>query len=117
MLGGEVPYTAFNARKSYIEKNPKTIEAFTKAIQKGIDYTYSHSDSELADVITNYFTDTSKNDLIEVIKRYRENDSWYKTTYITEEGFNRIQDIMEFNKVLDTRADYNVLVDNTYSNE
>lgn len=116
-LGGEVPYTTFNARKSFIENNPETIEAFTNAIQEGIDYTFSHNEEELADIIIDYFTDTSKKDLIEVIKRYKDNDSWYKTTYITEDGWNRIQDIMEYNKVLDSRVDYKILVDNTYSNE
>lgn len=116
-LGGEVPYTTFNARKSFIENNPETIEAFTNAIQEGIDYTFSHNEKELADIIIDYFTDTSKKDLIEVIKRYKDNDSWYKTTYITEDGWNRIQDIMEYNKVLDSRVDYKILVDNTYSNE
>lgn len=116
-LGGEVPYTTFNARKSFIENNPETIEAFTNAIQEGIDYTFSHSEEELADIIIDYFTDTSKKDLIEVIKRYKDNDSWYKTTYITEDGWNRIQNIMEYNKVLDSRVDYKILVDNTYSNE
>ena len=95
-LGGEVPYTTFNARKSFIENNPETIEAFTNAIQEGIDYTFSHNEEELADIIIDYFTDTSKKDLIEVIKRYKDNDSWYKTTYITEDGWNRIQDIMEY---------------------
>lgn len=116
-LGGEVPYTTFNARKSFIENNPETIEAFTNAIQKGIDYTFSHNEEELADIIIDYFTDASKKDLIEVIKRYKDNDSWYKTTYITEDGWNRIQNIMEYNKVLDSRVDYKILVDNTYSNE
>ena len=47
-LGGIVPYTAFNAKKSYIENNPEVIEGFTKAIQKGLDYVYSHSDEEVA---------------------------------------------------------------------
>lgn len=31
---GYVPYTSFSARKSYIEKNTETIQAFTDALQK-----------------------------------------------------------------------------------
>ena len=116
-IGGEVPYTAFNARKSYIKKNPDVIKGFNKALQKGIDFTYNNKEEKVAEVITDYFNDISKNDLTEVIKRYKNNDSWYKTTYITKSGFERIQDIMEFNKVLDTRVDFNKLVDNTYSHE
>lgn len=114
-LGGEVPYTVYNAKKSYIKNNPEVIEGFTKAIQKGIDYTYSHSPEEIAEVIGEYFPDNSKNELIEVIKRYTEIDSWYETTYITEEGFDRIQNIMKFNKVIDKEAPYDKLVNNSYS--
>ena len=116
-LGGVVPYTAFNAKKSYIEKNPDVIESFTIAIQKGLDYTFSHSDEELAKLIADYFPDTSYNDLVNTIKNYRNIDSWFKTTYISKEGFNHIQEIMKYNKVLDKNAPYNLLVDNTYNHE
>lgn len=114
-LGGVVPYTSYNAKKSYIEKNPDVIEGFTKAIQKGLDFVFNNSDEEVAKAITSYFPDTSLNDLTKIIKRYRENDSWFKTTYITEEGFNHIETIMENAKELDKRAPFNKLVNNTYS--
>ena len=114
-LGGEVPYTTYMTKKSYLKDNKDIIEGFTKAIQKGIDYTFKSTDSELAEIITDYFPDTSKNDLTETIKRYREADSWYKTTYITEEGFNRVQDIMDKSDKLDKKAPYKKLVNNEYS--
>lgn len=116
-LGGVVPYTAFNAKKSYIKNNPEVIEGFTKAIQKGLDYTFNHSDEEIAEIIEDYFPDTSYNDLVATIKNYRKIDSWFKTTYISEEGFNHIQEIMQYNKVLDNKVPYKELVDNTYSHE
>ncbi len=115
MLGGEVPYTTFQARKSYIEKNKDVIKGFTNAIQKGLDYTYSHKDSEIADLLIDYFPDISKNDLTQVIKRYRDNDSWYKTTYITEDGFNRVKDIMKNSDKLDKDTPYDKVIDNTYN--
>ena len=114
-LGGVVPYTAYNAKKSYIEENPEVIEGFTKAIKKGLDYVYNHSDEELANLITSYFPDTSLNDLTRIIKRYRESDSWFKTTYITEDDFNHIQEIMKSAGELDTFAPYSNLVTNKYS--
>jgi NitT/TauT family transport system substrate-binding protein len=114
-LGGEVPYTTFQAKKSYLDDNSDIIKGFTKAIQKGLDYTFSHSDNDIAKAITDYFPDVSINDLTEVIKRYRENDSWYSTTYITEEGFNRVQDIMKNSNKLDSNAPFTKLVNNDYS--
>lgn len=116
-LGGEVPYTTFNALKSYIEENPNIIEKFTRAIQKGLDYTHNHGDKELAKLLVDYFPDASLNDIEAVINRYRDIDSWYKTTYITKDGYEHMQDIVEFNGFLDKRVDYDIVVDNTYNYE
>lgn len=114
-LGGVVPYTAYNAKKSYIENNPEIIKGFTKAIQKGLDYTHSHTAKEIAEVITDYFPDISKNDLEKIVQRYIDNDSWFKTTYINENDFNHIQEIAENANQLEKRAPFDKLVNNTYS--
>ena len=114
-LGGVVPYTAYNARKSYIEENPDVIEGFTKAIQKGLNYVDTHSDEEVAKAISSYFPDTSINDLTKIIKRYREADSWFKTTYISESDFNHIQEIMKSAGELKSFVPFNDLVTNKYS--
>ena len=114
-LGGEVPYTTYMTKKNYLNDNKDVIEGFTKAIQKGLDYVFTHTDKEVAEVITSYFPDTSMNDLTEVIKRYRDADSWYRTTYITEEGFDRVQDIMDNSDKLDKKVPFNKLVNNVYN--
>ncbi len=114
-LGGVVPYTAYNAKKSYIENNPDVIEGFTKAIQKGLDYVHNHNSKEIAEIILDYFPDISKNDLETIIDRYKDIDSWFTTTYITEENFNHIQEIAENAGQLDKRAPFDKLVNNSYS--
>ena len=114
-LGGVVPYTAYNARKSYIEQNPDVIKSFTKATQKGLDYVHSHSSSEIADVIIKYFPDTSRTDLEKIIERYKNIDSWFDTTYITEDNFNHIQEIAKNAGQLDNFAPFDKLVNNDYA--
>lgn len=114
-LGGEVPYTTFSTKKSYLEKNPNVIKGFNKAIQKGLDYTFNHSDKDVAKLLVEYFPDTSLEDLEEVVKRYREADSWYSTTYIEEDGFKRVQDIMKNSNELDSYVSYDTLVNNKYN--
>ena len=47
-LGGIVPYTAYNARKSYIENNQDIIQNFTDAIYKGQQYVQTHTSKEIA---------------------------------------------------------------------
>lgn len=114
-LGGTVPYTAYHAKKSYIEENPDVIESFTKAIQKGLDFVHNNNSEKIADAIIDYFPDTSRNDLVKIIDRYKDIDSWYDTTYINEKDFNHIQTIMENAGELDKKAPYNKLVDNSYN--
>jgi len=116
-LGGVVPYTAYNAKKSYIESNPKVIEGFTKAIQKGLDYVHNNDAKTVAEVILKYFPDTSMNDLTKIVDRYQKIDSWFDTTFIEEENFENVQTIMKSAKELKDSAPYNKLVDNTYSNK
>ena len=114
-LGGEVPYTVYNAKKSYIENNKDIIDKFSRAIQRGIDYVKNHSSEEIAKTILNYFPDVSLSDLILIVDRYKSIDSWYDTTFISEESFNHVQDIMESAGELSKRAPYDKLVDTRFS--
>lgn len=113
-LGGIVPYTAYNAKKSYIKDNPDVIKGYTKAIDKGLEYVQKHSNKEIAKVILDYFPDTSINDLEKIVKRYKDNDSWYDNTHIAKEDFDHIQTIMSSAGELDKKAPYDKLVDTTY---
>lgn len=114
-IGGEVPYTSFIAKKSYIKDNEKTIEKFTKAIQKGLDYVKSHTDKEVAEAIKDHFPDTNINKLKNIIKKYRNIDAWKDTTYITEKEFDHIEEIIDNAKKLDEKAPYSKLVTTKYS--
>lgn len=109
-LGGVIPYTSYSARNSYIENNKDIITNWNKAIQKGLDYVHEHDAKDIANVIIKEFPDTDINDLITVINRYKENNTWPKTTTFTEESFNHMQDIMENAKQLDKRVSYNDLI-------
>ena len=109
-LGGVVPYTTYNTKKSFIESNPEIIEGFNKAIQKGLDYVHNNDAKNIAEVIIDYFPDTSLSDLETIISRYKSIDSWFETTYINEEDFNRVQDIMESANQLNQRAPYDKLI-------
>ena len=114
-LGGDVPYTTYNAKKSYIEQNPKIIEGFTKAIQKGLDYVHNHTSKEIAENIKDYFPDTKEEDLINIVQRYKDIDSWYNTTYISEKDFKHIEEIVKNAGELDKEAPYSKLVNNEYA--
>ena len=109
-LGGEVPYTSFIAKKSYIKKNEDIVKKFTKAIQKGLDYVKSHTDKEVAKAIKEHFPDTKVNDIEKIVKKYRDIDAWKESTKITKQEFNHIQEIIKNARKLEKHAPYSKLV-------
>ena len=116
-LGGDVPYTAYNARKSYIEKNKDVIEKFTRAINKGLEYVDSHSAKDVANVVSKYFPDTSLNDMETIVNRYKEGEAWKKNVIINEEEWKHLQDIMMASLQLDEYVSYDELIFDEYFKE
>lgn len=109
-LGGVVPYTSYSARISYIEENPDIIEKFTRAIQKGLDFVHNSSNEKVAEAIVDFFPDTSLNDLIGVIERYRSVEAWPTTTTFSSESFYHLQEIMEAANELENAVKYKDLI-------
>ncbi len=94
IYSGEVPYTAFNAKKSFIENNKEVINSFKEALDKALLYVKDNSSENIAKAIIKQFPDTSLNDLIKIVNRYKEADSWLDNTFITEKMFENLEDIM-----------------------
>lgn len=113
-LGGIVPYTAYNARKSFIEENPDVIKGFSNAINKGLKYVYSHDSSDVAKIMLDYFPDTSLDDMIKIVDRYKNGEAWKKNIIINESEWKHIQDIMEASGELKNRVSYDKLIYNKY---
>lgn len=107
---GVVPYTAYNAKKSYIENNKELIKSFSKAVQKGLDFVKENDPQTIAKVIVEFFPDTNINDLTTMIKRYKDNDAWRETTKINEEEWKHIEDIMIAAGELKEYAPYDKLI-------
>lgn len=112
--GGEVPYTAYYAKQSYIDNNEKVIKGFSKAINKGLNYVKEKDPKEIAQTIQKFFPDTDLDDLTTMIKRYKENDAWREDISINEEEWKHIEDIMHAAGVLDKYVSYETLVYDKY---
>lgn len=116
-LGGEVPYTAYNTRKSYIEKNPEIIRGFTKAIDKGLKFVLENDAKTIANSIIEFFPDTEIDDLTTMINRYKENEAWRKSIVINENEWKHIQDIMIASGELEEYVSYEDLIYDKYFEE
>lgn len=116
-LGGEVPYTAYNARISYIEDNPEVIEGFTRAINKALVYVAENEAKVIAEHIIDYFPDTSMNDLVTIVAEYKDGDAWKKNITINENEWKRIQDIIISAGELEGYVPYDDLIYTKYFDE
>ena len=112
---GYVPYTAYCARRSYVEQNPEIIQKFTNAIQKGMDYVQSHSPEEIAQVISPQFPETDMDTLTTIVKRYYEQDTWKENLIFEKDSFELLQDILESAGELSDRADCENLVTTAFA--
>ena len=113
-LSGEVPYTAFYARKSYLENNEEILDGFTRAIAKGLEFVLESDSTTTAEVILPQFPDSALNDIITIIDNYKKYDSWLSTPYITEESFTNLQDMLINNDLLGYYVPYSDLIHNLY---
>ncbi len=112
---GEIPYTAYFAKKSYIEKNEDTIQKFTNAIYKGEQWVKEHTAEEIAKVISSFFPDTEEKLIATAVQSYKDIDAWNETPVLKEESFNKLQEVMTLAGELETKAPYDKIVNNKFS--
>ena len=112
---GYVPYTAFSARKSYIEENPELIQSFTNALQKGMDYVNTHSPEEIAKAIQPQFEETELSQITTIVKRYHEQDTWKENLIFEQNAFELLQNILMAADELDSSVPYEQIVTTTYA--
>lgn len=114
---GEIPYTAYFAKKSYIEKHKAVIQKFTNAIYKGQVWVDTHSSKEIAEIIKAFFPDTDTELLTIVAERYKKIDAWCKEPAMKKESFELLQTVMNQAGELKQKAPYDKVVDNNYADK
>ena len=112
---GEVPYTCFMAKNSWLSANEKTAEGFLRAVTKAVKYVNETESSVIAPYLTSFFEGTSEQSLAASVDRYRAIDAWRTNLTMTEASFNRLQDIIENAGELTRRATLGELVNNSYA--
>ena len=112
---GEIPYTAYFAKKSYIENNEDIIQKFTNAIYKGQLWVKELSSEEIAEAVQDFFPDTDLKLLSTAIQSYKDIDAWKENPILREEDFNRLQEVMTMAGELEESAPYDKIINNQYA--
>ncbi len=112
---GEVPYTCFMAKNSWLKKNADKAEGFLRAVTKAVKYVTETPSAKVAPHLTAYFEGVAESSLAASVERYKAIDSWRTELTMTEDSFTRLQDIIEGAGELSRRATLGELVDNSYA--
>lgn len=112
---GFVPYTAYCAKSSYMEEHPDLIQAFTNALQKGMDYVNSHTPEEIAKVIQPQFEETDLDTITTIVARYYDQKTWKENLIFEEDSFLLLQDILMEAGELENYVPYEELVTTEYA--
>ncbi len=109
---GEIPYTAFSAKKSYIDKNQELVTDFLRAVIKGYNFLKNNDVNTVATALAPSFAGTPLSSISASIQSYIEIDAWSTTPVMSQQAFNRLQDVMQNAGELEERADYSKIVYN-----
>ncbi len=112
---GDIPYTAYFAKKSYIEDNSDLIQRFTNAVYRGQQWCATHTAAEIAEAVADQFPDTELALLEKSVKSYQSIDAWNTTPVMGKAGFDRLQSVMTEAGELAKTADYDKVVNNTFA--
>lgn len=112
---GYVPYTAYSVRQSYLSEHPETLQAFTNALQKGMEYVQTHTPEEIAAVIQPQFEETDPKTITTIVKRYYEQDTWKENLIFEKESFDLLQNILQEAGELPAWTPYEDLVNTEFA--
>lgn len=111
---GQLPYTVFMTKQSYIEKHGDTVQKFTNAVHKAQKWVRDHSPEETAKTIAPYFKDTDEDILVSSVKRYLEQGSYAESPVLHESAWNNLLDVMDSAGELKSRVELDQVADNSF---
>lgn len=112
---GDLPYTAYFAKSSYMEENAELIQGFTNAVAKGESWVKTHSAEEVAKLVAPHFADTDLELLTSAVENYQKVGAYCETPVMSKESFDRLQTVMESAGELSQRAAFDAVVNNTFA--
>jgi NitT/TauT family transport system substrate-binding protein len=107
---GEIPYTCFIAKNSYIQKNPQKIEGLLRAVTRAIKYVIDTDSKDVAKCLVSYFDGTSEQSLATSVESYKKIDAWVDNMAMKESAYNTLLDVISLAGELETRVPFENLV-------
>ncbi len=110
---GDVPYTCFMAKNSWLKKNEIATLGLLKGIIRAVKYIRENTVQTVAPYLLDYFASTPLSSIEVSLESYKSIDAWSQDLMMKEESFTRLQDIMENAGELPRRVGFDELIDVT----
>lgn len=114
-VSGEIPYTCFMAKESYLKLHETEITAFLKTITRAVKYVMEHDGNTIAPYLVSYFEGTTPSSIATSIENYKKIDAWMTNLAMQEKSFTRLQDVIENAGELKRRVALSELSISTYA--
>lgn len=112
---GEIPYTGFAAKESYLTKNPDQIKGFIRALIRGYEFLTTADLEDVIDALVPSFATTSRTSIQAAVETYIEIDAWAETPIMKETALNYLQTVMIHAEELTTPVAYSQVFDPTFA--
>lgn len=103
---GEIPYTCFMAKNSYIKKNGEVIEGLLRAVTKAVKYINETDSAKVAEYLKPYFEGTSEASIKTSVESYKKIDAWVTNMAMKESAFDKLQDVISLAGELEKRVPF-----------
>ncbi|MCC3381016.1 ABC transporter substrate-binding protein [Paenibacillus farraposensis] len=114
---GELPYTVYMAKQSYLNTNAGTAQKFTNAVYRAQQWIATHSPEQIAEAIAPYFKDTEAAILTSSIKRYKEQGTYALNPVIEAKEWENLQAVMSSAGELKSPVALDKLVNSSFAQQ
>lgn len=113
---GDYPYSVISVKKSTIDEDPETVQAFVDAIVKGLELVAKNPEKAM-EVLKAEFPTTEEASLQAALDRAYEDNLWSEDGFISEESVERVFDVVEKTGIYTDGYVYQELIDMQFVNK
>ena len=112
---GEIPFTAFMAKQSFLKEHPEKIESFINAVMRGYDFIMTSEISAVTNALLPSFSGSTSDSIGTAITSYKLIDAWMSSPAMEESAFTRMQTVMSTAGELSGYVAFTEAVDNSFA--